>query len=246
LKPWELLAEARTPDGTLMSLTRRDTELVIMAGGKILMSSRMHGSEEAMAEMAFKRLGLRPVRRSALREGGRPGAGELPPLAGACVLVGGLGLGYTLRATLDLLPADATVVVSELIPAIVEWHGGPLAALAGKPIADQRVQIEVKDVIATLRSSAGRFDAILLDIDNGPEAFTESSNAGLYNDRGIATIRAALKPGGVLAVWSAWEDRRFEQRLKYAGFKVAVERVRARLKKGGPRHTIFLGTTSRP
>jgi spermidine synthase len=222
LKPWELIAEARTPDGTLLSLTRRDTELVILAGGKILMSSRMHGSEEAMAEMALKRLG--------------------PSLAGACVLVGGLGLGYTLRATLDLLPPDATVVVSELIPAIVEWHRGPLAVLADKPIADPRVHIEVRDVIATLRSSAGRFDAVLLDIDNGPEAFTESSNAGLYNDRGIAAIRAALKPGGVLAVWSAWEDRRFEQRLKYAGFTVEVERVRARLKKGGPRHTIFLGS----
>ncbi|MDP3720650.1 MAG: MnmC family methyltransferase [Acidobacteriota bacterium] len=227
MKPWELLAEARTPDGTLLTLTRRDTELVIMAGGKILMSSRMHGSEEAMAEMAFKRLGL-------------PGGGQRS-LDGACVLVGGLGLGYTLRATLDLLPADATVVVAELIPAIVDWHRGPLAALADRPTDDPRVQIDVKDVIATLRSSPGRFDAILLDIDNGPEAFTESSNAGLYNDRGIAAIRAALKPGGVLAVWSAWEDRRFEQRLKYAGFKVTVERVRARLKRGGPRHTIFLG-----
>jgi spermidine synthase len=215
-----LLAEARTPDGTLLALTRRDTELVIMAGGKILMSSRMHGSEEAMAGMACKRL---------------------PSLSGACVLIGGLGLGYTLRATLDLLPADATVVVSELIPAIVEWHAGPLGALANKPLADKRVQVETKDVIATLRSSPGRFDAVLLDIDNGPEAFTESANAGLYNDRGIATIKAALKPGGVLAVWSAWEDRRFEQRLRYAGFKVEVERVRARLKKGGPRHTIFLG-----
>jgi spermidine synthase len=224
LKPWELLAEARTPDGTLMSLTRRDTELVIMAGGTILMSSRMHGSEEAMAEMAFKRLALRS-----------PGV--------ACVLVGGLGLGYTLRATLDLLADDATVVVAELIPAIVEWHRGPLGPLAGHPTDDKRVQIEIKDVIATLRSSPGRFDAILLDIENGPEAFTESSNAGLYNDRGIATIKAALTPGGVLAVWSAWEDRRFEQRLKYAGFKVEVERVRARLKKGGPRHTIFLGRT---
>ncbi len=201
-----------------------------MAGGKILMSSRMHGSEEAMAEMAIKRLGLR-----------KPGDGGRPSLDAACVLVGGLGLGYTLRATLDLLPPDATVIVAELIPAIVEWHRGPLAALAGRPTEDPRVQVDVKDVIATLRSSPGRFDAILLDIDNGPEAFTESSNAGLYNDRGIAAIRAALTPGGVLAVWSAWEDRRFEQRLKYAGFKVEVERVRARLKKGGPRHTIFLG-----
>jgi spermidine synthase len=241
LKPWELLAEARTPDGTLLTLTRRDTELVIMAGGKILMSSRMHGSEEAMAEMACKRLGLRPVRRSAVREGGSLGEGGLTALGEACVLVGGLGLGYTLRATLDLLPAGATVVVSELIPAIVEWHAGPLGALAGKPLADKRVEVEVKDVIATLRSSPGRFDAVLLDIDNGPEAFTASSNASLYNDRGIAAMRAALKPGGVLAVWSAWEDRRFEQRLKYGGFTVEVERVRARLKKGGPRHTIFLG-----
>ena len=228
MKPWELLAEARTPDGTLLTLTRRDTELVIMAGGKILMSSRMHGSEEAMAVMAFKRLGL-------------SGAGPRRSLDGACVLVGGLGLGYTLRATLDLLPPDATVVVAELIPAIVDWHRGPLAALADRPTEDPRVQVEVKDVIATLRSSPGRFDAILLDIDNGPEAFTESGNTGLYNDRGIAAIRAALTPGGVLAVWSAWEDRRFEQRLKYGGFKVAVERVRARLKRGGPRHTIFLG-----
>ncbi|MDP2319165.1 MAG: MnmC family methyltransferase [Acidobacteriota bacterium] len=230
MKPWELLAEASTPDGTLLTLTRRDTELVIMAGGKILMSSRMHGSEEAMAEMAFKRLGRNS-----------PGVGGRPALGGACVLVGGLGLGYTLRATLDLLPSDATVVVAELIPAIVDWHRGPLAALADRPTEDPRVQIDVTDVIATLRSSPGRFDAILLDIDNGPEAFTESSNAGLYHDRGIAAIRAALKPGGVLAVWSAWEDRRFEQRLKYAGFKVTVERVRARLKRGGPRHTIFLG-----
>ncbi len=236
-----MLAEARTPDGTLIALTRRDTELVIMAGGKILMSSRMHGSEEAMAVMACQRLGLRPVRRSALREGGSFGEGGLPSLSGACVIIGGLGLGYTLRTTLDLLPADATVVVSELIPAIVEWHAGPLGALAGKPLTDKRVRVEVKDVIATLRSNPGRFDAVLLDIDNGPEAFTESANAGLYNDRGIASIRAALKPGGVLAVWSAWEDRRFEQRLRYAGFKVEVERVRARLKKGGPRHTIFLG-----
>ncbi len=103
------------------------------------------------------------------------------------------------------------------------------------------MQVETGDVIGTLRTSTARFDAVLLDVDNGPDAFTESSNASIYNDRGIASIRAALKPGGVVAVWSAWEDRRFEQRLKWAGFKVEVQRVRARLKKGGPRHTIFLG-----
>ncbi len=220
VKPWELLGETRTPDGTMLSLTRRDTELVILAAGKILMSSRMHGSEEAMAATACR---------------------HLPSMSKPCVLVGGLGMGYTLRATLDLLPPEATVVVAELIPAVVEWHQGPLGPLAGDPLKDKRVQVDVRDVIGTLRSSLGRFDAVLLDVDNGPDAFTESSNASLYNDRGIAAIRAALKPGGVLAVWSAWEDRRFEQRLKWAGFKVEVERVRARLKRGGPRHTIFLG-----
>jgi spermidine synthase len=157
------------------------------------------------------------------------------------VLVGGLGMGYTLRAALDHLPADASVVVTELIPAVVEWNRGPLGPLADHPLRDQRVQIETGDVIGTLRTGTGRFDAVLLDVDNGPDAFTESSNASIYNDRGIASIRAALKPGGVVAVWSAWEDRRFEQRLKWAGFKVEVQRVRARLKKGGPRHTIFLG-----
>jgi len=220
VKPWELLGETRTPDGTLLSLTRRDTELVILAGGRILMSSRMHGSEEAMAEMALK-----PLRAA----------------SGASVLVGGLGMGYTLRAALDLLPPDASVVVAELIPAVVEWNRGPLGPLAGHPLQDTRVRTETGDVIATLRTSTGRFDAVLLDVDNGPDAFTESSNASIYNDRGIASIRAALKPGGVVAVWSAWEDRRFEQRLKWAGFTVEVKRVRARLKKGGPRHSIFLG-----
>jgi spermidine synthase len=220
VKPWQLLGESRTPDGTLLSLTRRDTELVILADGRILMSSRMHGSEEAMAEMA-----LHHVRAS----------------TGASVLVGGLGMGYTLRAALDRLPADATVVVAELVPAVVEWNRGPLGPLAAHPLQDPRVEIESGDVIGTLRTSTARFDAVLLDVDNGPDAFTESSNASLYNDRGIASIRAALKPGGVVAVWSAWEDRRFEQRLKWAGFNVDVQRVRARLKKGGPRHTIFVG-----
>ena len=220
MKPWELLGETRTPDDTLLSLTRRDTELVILAGGKILMSSRMHGSEEAMAGMALK---------------------HLRTTSGASVLVGGLGMGYTLRAALDVLRSDASVVVAELVPAVDEWNRGPIGPLAGHPLQDIRVRIETGDVIGTLRTSTARFDAVLLDVDNGPDAFTESSNASIYHDRGIASIRAALKPGGVVAVWSAWEDRRFEQRLKWAGFKVEVQRVRARLKKGGPRHTIFLG-----
>ena len=184
------------------------------------MSSRMHGSEEALAAVACRR--LRTVERP-------------------CVLVGGLGMGFTLRATLDLLPADAIVVVAELVAAVVEWNRGPLGPLAGHPLKDKRVRIEVGDVAVTLRSAPRRFDAVLLDVDNGPAAFTTPDNSRLYDDRGLAAVRAALKSGGVLAIWSARDDRKFEQRLRYGGFAVEVERVRGRLKKGGPRHTIFLG-----
>jgi len=161
-----------------------------------------------------------------------------------CVLIGGLGMGFTLRATLDLLPRDATVIVAELVPAVVEWNRGPLASLAGEPLRDRRVQVEIEDVAVTLASRVGQFDAVLLDVDNGPAAFTGSNNDGLYNDHGIAVAYAALKMDGVLAVWSAREDRKFEQRLRHGRFEVEVERVRGRLKKGGPRHTIFLGRKS--
>jgi spermidine synthase len=223
VKPWELLGETRTPEGEEMTLTRHGSEYVILASGQSLMSSRMHGSEEALAMFA---------------------CGRARTLEEPCVLVGGLGMGFTLRATLDLLPADATVVVSELVPAVVDWNRGPLGPLARHPLKDKRVVVDVNDVAATLRTSPRRFDAVLLDVDNGPAAFTASHNAGLYDDRGLAAARAALKPGGVLAVWSSREDRRFEQRLRYGGFNVTVERVRGRLKKGGPRHTIFLGTVA--
>jgi spermidine synthase len=220
VKPWELLGQASTPDGVDLTLTRRDREYVILAGGRSLMSSRMHGSEEALAMLACQ----------ALRGRSEP-----------AVLIGGLGMGFTLRAALDRLPADATVVVCELVPAVVEWNRGPLAPLAGYPLKDRRVSIDVGDVAATLGASRDRFDAVLLDVDNGPAAFTAERNAALYADRGLAAARAALKPGGVLAVWSAWDNRKFEQRLRYGRFDVEVERVRARLRRGGPRHTIFLG-----
>jgi spermidine synthase len=220
VKPWELLGRARTPEGEELTLMRRDAEYVILASGRSLMSSRMHGSEEAMATLACR--GLRTA-------------------AAPRVLVGGLGMGYTLRATLDVVPADATVVVAELVSGVVEWHHGPLGALAGYPLDDRRVVVEIGDVGATLRASRGQFDAVLLDVDNGPAPFTASHNQGLYDDRGLAAARDALKPGGTLAVWSAWDDRKFEQRLRYGGFTVTVERMRARLKKGGPRHTVFLG-----
>jgi spermidine synthase len=220
VKPWELLGETRTSDGSWLTLTRRDREYVIHANGKSLMSSLMHGSEEELATLACRRART---------------------LAEASVLVGGLGMGFTLRAALDLLPPHSTVIVAELLPAVVEWNRGPLAPLAEYPLKDPRVHVVEGDVLDTLRSSPRRFDAVVLDVDNGPAAFTMASNAELYTDRGLATARASLKDDGVLAVWSAWDDRKFGQRLRYGGFAVEVTRVRARLKKGGPHHTLFLG-----
>jgi spermidine synthase len=220
MKAWELLGETRTPDGTDMRLTRRDDEYVILANGKPLMSSRMHGSEEALATLACSEARAMPRPR---------------------VLVGGLGMGFTLRAVLDLLPRDAMVTVAELVPAVIQWNRDSLAALAAHPLRDSRVRVEVADVGFTLRANPDRFDAILLDVDNGPAAFTDAVNNGLYDNAGVAAAYAALRARGTLAVWSAWEDRKFEQRLRYHGFDVEVARVRARLKKGGPRHTIFLG-----
>jgi spermidine synthase len=220
MKPWELLGEACAPDGTDIRLQRRDAEYMILANGKPLMSSRTHGSEEALATL---------------------GCAGARGLQEPRVLVGGLGMGFTLRAVLDVLPPTAIVMVAELVPAVIEWNRAPLAALAGYPLRDRRVRIEAADVGFTLRANPGGFDAVLLDVDNGPAAFTAASNAGLYDNGGVAAAHAALRPAGTLAVWSAWEDRTFEQRLRFYGFDVEVARVRARLKKGGPRHTIFLG-----
>ena len=221
MKPWELLGQTRTPEGEEMTLTRHGTEYVINAAGQTLMSSRMHGSEEALSTL---------------------GCARARTMEAPCCLIGGLGMGFTLRTALDLLPPDATVIVAELIPELVEWNRGPLGSLARHPLKDKRVTVKIGDVASVLQTNAGRFDAVLLDVDNGPAAFTASENANLYDNEGLADAREALKPGGVYAVWSAREDRKFEQRLRYAGFDVTVERVRARLKKGGPRHVIFVGT----
>jgi spermidine synthase len=220
VKAMEMLGQARAQDGAVLKLMRRGDEYIILAGGKPLMSSRMHGSEEALATLGCRKAQM---------------------LERPHVLVGGLGMGFTLRAALDLLPAGATIVVAELLPAVVEWNRGTLGSLAGDPLNDSRVRVEIDDVAATLRLHRGEFDAVLLDVDNGPTAFTQSENAGLYDDRGIAAIFAALKADGVAAVWSAHEDGKFEQRLRHGGFRVEVERVRGRMKKGGPRHVIFLG-----
>jgi spermidine synthase len=223
VKPFELLGQTLSPNGTIMKLIRRGDEHIILVDGAILMSSRMHGSEEALATLACQRVRT---------------------LEQPSVLIGGLGMGFTLRTALDLLPRDATVVVAELVPAVVEWNRGPLGPLARYPLKDKRVRVETGDVVVTLRSRLGRFDAVLLDVDNGPTAFTAANNAGLYDNRGIAVARAALKTEGVLAVWAAQADRKFEQRLRDGGFDVQVQRPRGRLKKGGSRHTIFLSHKS--
>ena len=203
-----------------MRLTKQDHEYVVLVNGKTLMSSRMHGSEEALATVGCAHL----------RTTERPH-----------VLVGGLGMAFTLRATLDVLPPDAVVTVVELVPAVVEWNRGPLGALAGHPLKDRRVRIQVDDVGFTLRANRDKFDAILLDVDNGPAAFTSDVNDGLYDNAGVSAAYTALRNGGALAVWSAWEDRKFEQRLRYHGFAAEVKSVRARLQKGGTWHTITLG-----
>lgn len=221
--PWEVLGETVTPDGTALALTRRGGEYVILANGKGLMSNRMHGSEEALADFGMRHLK------------------SLPHDGDPHVLVGGLGMGYTLRAALNHAPAHGTVTVAELVPAVIEWNRGPLGPLADHPLKDPRVRVAPGDVAVTLQQHPGAFDAILLDVDNGPAAFTADMNSGLYDNAGVARAKAALRPGGVLAVWSAWDDRKFEQRLRYAGFTTRVEHVRARLKQGGPWHTIFLG-----
>jgi spermidine synthase len=206
-----------------MKLIRRGDEYLLLADGAILMSSRMHGSEEQLARVACRRL---------------------QKLERPSVLIGGLGMGFTLRAALDLFSPDATVVVAELVPAVVEWNRGPLGPLAGHPLKDKRVRVETGDVASALRSHPGQFDAVLLDVDNGPSAFTASNNARLYDQRGIAAAHAALKRQGVLAVWAVQEDRKFEQRLRDGGFDVRVERVRGGVRKRGARHTIFLSQKS--
>ena len=202
-----------------MRLREHDGEYMILVDGGPLMSSRTHGSEEDLAAAGCGRL----------RGANRPQ-----------VLVGGLGMGFTLRAALDLLPASAAVTVAELIPAVVEWNRGPLAALADHPLDDVRVRVEATDVGLILPANPGRFDAILLDVDNGPAAFTSAENGRLYSDAGVAASYKALRDGGRLAVWSAWDDRKFEQRLQRAGFQTECRKARAHKGKGA-KHSIIVG-----
>lgn len=219
--PRELLGESVTPDGAPITLTREGVALVVRIGNVPLMSSRVHGSEEALAEVGCE--GLRERR-------------------GARVLVGGLGMGFTLRAVLGALGADAEVVVAELLPTIVEWNRGPLGALAQMPLDDPRTTLAVGDVATIVKKASRSFDAILLDVDNGPEAFSVASNAWLYGRAGIGALRDALRPGGCVVVWSAVESVPFSRALGAAGLATEVRPVRARgAVRKGSRHWLFVG-----
>jgi spermidine synthase len=220
--PWEKLGETEAPGGGKLTLHRRGHEYAIRIDGKDLMGNRQHGSEDALAQL---------------------GCEHLRKTAKARVLIGGLGMGFTVRAALDVLRADAKIEVAELVPAVVAWNRGPLSPLAGSPLADRRVEVHEGDVVPHIAKARERYHAILLDVDNGPDALTSPGNARLYGPAGLRRAGAALHPGGILAVWSAEDDARFSDRLQRAGFRVRVERVLARhngSKRGGKRHVLWL------
>ncbi|GAA0640751.1 spermidine synthase [Sphingomonas ursincola] len=218
--PRELIATAEVPGGDEpLRLIRRGSEYSIMLGANELMNSRLSGSEEAMSTLAAARI-----------------AGVSAPR----VLIGGLGMGFTLRTALQAFGARASIEVAELVPEIVDWARGPMAHLHAGTLENPRVSIHVGDVGGLIRSSAGRFDAILLDVDNGPDGLSREGNDALYTAQGLQQARAALRPGGVLAVWSSGPDPRFTSGLRKASFAVEEEIVRARRTGGGARHTIWL------
>jgi spermidine synthase len=222
--PWSLLDTATLPDGGSLRLKQRGSEFSIMLGSNELMNSRLSGSEEALATLSCARLGER----------------ERP-----CLLIGGLGMGFTLRAALGALGPEARVEVAEMVPEVVAWARGPMAAVFGGCLDDARVTITVADVGALIRSAASRYDAILLDVDNGPDGLTVAANDALYGEAGLEAARKALMPGGVLAVWSQGPDRHFTQRLRRAGLSVEEIKVRASRSGGGARHVIWLGQKAR-
>lgn len=218
----ELIDTAEVPGGEALRLLRRGDEYIIAIGASELMSSRMSGSEEALATMSCERL-----RNS----------------KNARLLIGGYGMGFTLRAALAALGPDAQITVAELVPAIIDWARGPMAALAGGCLDDQRVNLVIGDVAATIADAPRRFDAILLDVDNGPDGLVRAENDRLYSPVGLAAAKAALRPGGLLAIWSTAPDVRFTRRLAAAGYRVDEIQMRARAAGKGARHVIWFAQT---
>ncbi len=222
--PWKLLSRSRTPDNkSELILYQRDTEYSIRVNGQELMNSRMFGSEMMLAELSCP---------------------EIADRKNANVLIGGLGMGYTLSAALRLLHSDADVLLAELVPSVVEWNKNVLGSLAGDPLKDSRVTVVIEDVITIINNNTSAFDAILLDVDNGPDSLTQEGNDELYSMSGVSMIHRALRPGGVVAVWSSSPDAGFIQRLNRSSFHVLEKKVRGRTHKKGPVHTIWIATKS--
>ena len=221
--PRELIATARVPGGAELMLYRRGADHMICLDRNELMSSRMAGSEEALAVMAAERL-----------------AGRKAPH----ILIGGYGMGFTLRAALKALGRDARVTVAEIVPEIIDWARGPMVELMAGCLDDRRVDLVIGDVGEVIAAARGSYDAILLDVDNGPDGLSREGNDGLYSPRGLGVAKAALKPGGVLAVWSAAPDKAFAKRMSGAGFAVDEVGVRARINGKGPMHVIWFGRKS--
>jgi len=220
--PWVLLDTAKIPgDGGELRLKKRGAEFSIMLGSNELMNSRLSGSEEALAKLSCVKL----------RDLERPR-----------ILIGGLGMGFTLRAALAELGPQAQVIVAELIPAVVAWARGPMAEVFGDSLMDSRVGIHEGDVGRLIRSSRSAYDAILLDVDNGPEGLTRQANDSLYDLPGLGAAKTALTPGGVLAVWSSAPNRAFTQRLRQVGFRAEEVGARAHGTRAGARHTIWIAT----
>jgi spermidine synthase len=219
--PWVLHDKATTPGGEQLRLMQRGSEFSIRLGANELMNSRLSGSEEALAAIPCARIRDRPAPR---------------------LLIGGLGMGFTLRAALTVLGPDARITVAELVPAVVAWARGPMADLFGDSLVDVRASIVTADVIEVIQSHPSAFDAILLDVDNGPEGLIRKANDALYTMKGLARIHRALRPGGVLAVWSSGPNTSFAKRLRDADFVVNEVGVRATTKRSGAHHVIWFAT----
>jgi len=215
----ELLGTAQVPGGEELRLFSHGRDFMIVLDRNELMNSRMSGSEAALAEMTCARLAGRRAAR---------------------LLIGGYGMGFTLRAALAVLPAGARVVVAELVPEIIAWARGPMAELTAGCLDDPRVSVVEGDVSAAIAAGRGAYDAILLDVDNGPDGLTRAGNDGLYSAAGLEAAKAALVRSGILAVWSAGDDPAFTRRLNTNGFAADVAKVRARSNRKGAQHTIWL------
>lgn len=222
MTPRILLDTADVPGGDPLRLFRHGDDFIISLDRNELMNSRMSGSEEALAEMSIDR--LRAVRAPHL-------------------LIGGYGMGFTLRAALARLGPDAQVTVAEIVPGIIAWARGPMAAMTAGCLDDPRVDLRITDVSGVIGGAAGFYDAILLDVDNGPDGLTREGNDRIYKMGGLARAKTALRAGGILAIWSAAPDEKFKRRLKDSGFDVDEVVVRARSNGKGPRHIIWFART---